>query len=86
MIIFDGYINLLRWCRCSCFDRSLKNLYADVAQLVEHDIGNIEVSGSIPDIGSSFVEKDTEAPRKWDARSASHQKVGLLSETRILVF
>lgn len=28
---------------------------ADVAQLVEHAIGNGEVSGSIPDVGSLFV-------------------------------
>lgn len=29
---------------------------ADIAQLVEHVIGNDEVSGSIPDIGSVFID------------------------------
>ena len=33
-------------------------IFADVAQLVEHVLGKNEVSGSIPDIGSS------EAPRR----------------------
>ena len=46
--------------------------FADVAQLVEHVLGKDEVIGSIPIVGSSFVEKDTEDPRAWDARSASH--------------
>ena len=30
---------------------------ADVAQLVEHAIGNGEVSGSIPDVGSRILKK-----------------------------
>ena len=30
---------------------------ADVAQLVEHVLGKDEVSGSIPDIGSRFVQE-----------------------------
>ena len=34
---------------------SLLENIADVAQLVEHAIGNGEVSGSIPDVGSRFV-------------------------------
>ena len=47
-----------------------KHMCANVAQLVEHPHGKGEVIGSIPIIGSSFVEKDTEDPRAWDARSA----------------
>ena len=31
--------------------------YAEIAQLAEHVIGNDEVPGSIPGLGSSFVEK-----------------------------
>lgn len=39
--------------RCSCFGRPLRVfVLAVVAQLVEHDIGNIEVIGSIPINGS----------------------------------
>ena len=33
--------------------------FADVAQLVEHAIGNGEVSGSIPDVGSKSQDLAT---------------------------
>ena len=62
----------------------LKFLSANIAQLVEHFHGKEEVIGSIPIVGSSFVEKDTEDPKAWDALRASHQKVGLLSRQSIL--
>ena len=45
---------------------------ADVAQMVEQRHGKAQAVGSSPTIGSSFVEKDTEAPRAWDALRAFH--------------
>ena len=46
--------------------------FATLAQLVEHVFRKDGVPSPILGGGSSFVEKDTEDPRAWDARSASH--------------
>ena len=50
-------------CNCSCFGKYRRtanwklHIYAIVAQLVEHVIGNDEVTGSIPVNGSGKIKK-----------------------------
>lgn len=47
-------------------------MFATLAQLVEQRFRKAKVPGSIPGGGSSFVKKDIEALRMWDALRASH--------------
>ena len=57
-------------------------MYADVAQLVEHAIGNGEVSGSIPDVGSTII---MEKSVKKESYAVASLKAFIVKDGKVLI-